>query len=97
MIFKKGQYRNKRLAIVAYEDDGSKIANVTENLESVDMTEYGAFSVALNGGGCPQEIFMYLMEKGYIKTIGKGIAIGEERYPIAIVNQDWLESIDEIG
>lgn len=70
---------------------------MTKCVNSLDSEKFDFENDAiLIENSCPKKIVIQMIENGYIEILGKGYKIGEKRYPAAHVNDEWLESIEEI-
>lgn len=96
MIFKKAYYGNGRLAIVIFSEEGEREAVLTKNVELANPENYDEYTIFLDVNNCPEEYIAYLLENEYITTTGTGIKVNYVIYPIAIVDKDWLDSIEEL-
>lgn len=98
LIFKKGHYEEGGLALYVVSIDDEKLYEVTKSIYPTVSEEFDFENeaVLLNGDTCPQEVMMYMLKNSLIRTIGRGRQIMGKGYPIAIVNQEWLASIEEI-
>lgn len=96
-IFKKGHYEEGGLSLYVFSGDDEKTYEITKSINSTSSVEFDFENDAiLLGNSCPQKIVIQMCENGFIKTVGRGYQIGGKGYPIALVNKEWLESIEVI-
>lgn len=97
-IFKKGYFTNSQLAIYVILDGGDKIEILSKKFEyyNTDQYNFETNTILIDGYSCSQNIIMYMLENGLIQTIGRGYQVDGKCYPIAFVNEVWLEQLEEL-
>ncbi|MGN0339227.1 MAG: hypothetical protein ACI4D0_01905 [Lachnospira sp.] len=97
-VFKKSRFRNEQLAIYVYSDKGDEIALLTKEFDyhNTEQFNFETNTILIDGYSCPQNIIIYMLENGFIQTIGRGSQVDGKSFPIAFVNEDWLKLIEEI-
>lgn len=96
IAFVKSYFENGQLAIHVYSDEGDKVATVTKefNYHNTEELDFEKNAVLIDCYTCPENIIMFMLKQGYIRTIGRGYQVNGKGYPIALVNEDWLMSLD---
>ena len=99
IVFKKWHYEEGGLAISVFTSNGERIADLAKRFypSNSDEFDYKNNAILLDGYSCPEKIIIYMFENKYIQTLGKGRQIDGKVYPIALVNGEWLSSIEEMG
>ena len=95
--FRKGHFENNQLAIYVYSRSGERMAVLTKEFgyQGEEEFDFETNAILIDGFNCSKSIIDYVVEKGLVMPVGQGRKIAGKPYPIAIVNKEWLSSLEE--